>query len=277
MQPEGPVEGVEAIAPVAQPCPTVDAEPAFLTSPSPPVAVPLSVANASEPPSIRETVASVSSPSSTGEPKSPLTSPQTVDADKPLADVPRTLAASPVTKALNGLADSRAEPDTAAHEPALLPTAARQPQASAFAYRETPCSETSHSDVRTDVPIAASLAPLTPVAVVPVTLNSSPAPTLPVMLPPGLPPLVQATTEADEIGKSLDTKDLVSSAGMEAHGGITDGNMDSQHAPTRKSPTTGTGGVVWSSNLKIRCHRCFNLSDTVTSLRLLITCQHTAK
>ncbi|XP_040926724.1 eukaryotic translation initiation factor 4 gamma 3 isoform X14 [Betta splendens] len=239
-QPQGPLQGVEAVAPVTQPSPTVETEPSFHTSRSPPVAVPLSAANASEHPSIRETAASVSSPSSTAEPKSPLASPQTVNTDKPLADVPRTLSASPssVTKALNGLADSRSEPDTAAHEPALLPTSALQLQTSALACRETACSEMLHSDVRTDVPIAASLAPLTPVAVVPVTLNSSPAPTLPVMLPPGLPPLVQATAEADELSKSLDTKDLVSSVGIEAYGGITDSNMESQHAPTRKSPTT---------------------------------------
>uniref|UniRef100_A0A4W6DAS7 Eukaryotic translation initiation factor 4 gamma 3 n=1 Tax=Lates calcarifer TaxID=8187 RepID=A0A4W6DAS7_LATCA len=93
--------------------------------------------------------------------------------------------------------------------PSLMPPAALQPQASAPAYREASSSETLPSDVRPEVPIAAALAPMAPVAVVPVTLTSSPAPALPVMLPPGLPPLVQATTEADEPSKSLDTKDLV--------------------------------------------------------------------
>lgn len=249
VQPEGPMERLEAIASVTEPSSTVEPEAPFPTSLTAPITVPLTVANASECSSARETAASVTCPSSsTGELKPSLASPQTVNTDKPLSDVPRTLPASPspAPKALNGLADSRTEPDTAAHEPALLPAAALQSQASAPSYRETSSSETLPSDMRPDVPIAASLAPMAPVAVVPVTLTSSPAPALPVMLPPGLPPLVQATTEADELSKSLDTKDLVSRVGTETHGGITDSKTESQQqAPTRKSPTTGTGAVAF--------------------------------
>uniref|UniRef100_A0A3Q0RYY1 Eukaryotic translation initiation factor 4 gamma 3 n=1 Tax=Amphilophus citrinellus TaxID=61819 RepID=A0A3Q0RYY1_AMPCI len=166
----------------------------------------------------------VSEPSPALEPELPF--PASL-ADKPLLDTPRTLAASPLLapKALNGLAESGTELDTQAHEPSL------QPQTSAPAYREVSSSETLPSDVRPEVPIAATLSPMAPVAVVPVTLTSSPVPTLPVTLPPGLPPLVQATAEADESSKSLDTKDLISRGGAEAHGGITDSKTESLQQP----------------------------------------------
>uniref|UniRef100_A0A665XDA9 Eukaryotic translation initiation factor 4 gamma, 3a n=1 Tax=Echeneis naucrates TaxID=173247 RepID=A0A665XDA9_ECHNA len=207
-----------------------------------PVTVPLTVANASERPSARECAPSASSHSSTVvEQKSTTVPPQTPNTDKPLSDAPRTLAASPALtpKALNGLSESGTELETAAHEPSLLPPTALQSQASTPAYREATSSETLPSDMRPEVPIAAALAPMAPVAVVPVTLTSSPAPAMPVMLPPGLPPLVQATTEADEPNKPLDTKDLVPRAGTEAHGGITDSKTESQHqALIRKSPIT---------------------------------------
>ncbi|KAM8757375.1 eukaryotic translation initiation factor 4 gamma 3 isoform 4-T4 [Acanthopagrus schlegelii] len=241
VQPEAPVERLEANTPVSEPCSTVEPELPLPASMTAPATLPLSVANKSERPSARESTASASSPSpSVGEPKPSLAPPQTPNTDKPLSDAPRALAASPAPtpKALNGLADSVTELDAPAHEPSLLSSAALQPQASAPAYREASSSETLPSDVRPEVPIAAALAPMAPVAVVPVTLTSSPAPALPLMLPPGLPPLVQATTEADELSKPLDTKDPPR-VGTEAHGGITDSKTESQQqALTRKSPTT---------------------------------------
>lgn len=91
------------------------------------------------------------------------------------------------------------------------------------------------------MPIAAALTPMAPVAVVPVTLTSSPVPALPVMLPPGLPPLVQATTEVEELNKSLDTKELAQRVGAELQAGVADGKVDPQQQTlTRKGPTTGT-------------------------------------
>ncbi|XP_023125566.1 eukaryotic translation initiation factor 4 gamma 3 isoform X12 [Amphiprion ocellaris] len=241
--PEAPLERLEANAPVSEPSPTVEKELLIPSSLTAPVTLPHTVANTSEHPSARECTASASSPSSSvGESKPSLAPPQTPNTDKPLSDSPRTLAASPslAPKALNGLADSGTELDAPAHEPSLLSPAALQPQASAPAYRETSSSsETLPTDMRPEVPIAAALSPMAPVAVVPVTLTSSPIPALPVMLPPGLPPLVQATTEADELSKSLDTKDLIPRVGTEAHCGITDSKAESQQqAFTRKSPTT---------------------------------------
>ncbi|XP_030584963.1 eukaryotic translation initiation factor 4 gamma 3 isoform X2 [Archocentrus centrarchus] len=238
VQPEAPLERLEANTPVSEPSPALEPELPFPASLAGPVALPVAVANTSERPSARESPASASSPSascSAVESKSSLAQSQLPNTDKPLLDTPRTLAASPLLapKALNGLAESGTELDTQAHEPSL------QPQTSAPAYREVSSSETLPSDVRPEVPIAATLSPMAPVAVVPVTLTSSPVPTLPVTLPPGLPPLVQATAEADESSKSLDTKDLISRGGAEAHGGITDSKTESlQQALTRKSPTT---------------------------------------
>ncbi|CAJ1050159.1 LOW QUALITY PROTEIN: eukaryotic translation initiation factor 4 gamma 3 [Xyrichtys novacula] len=213
---------------------------------SAPVTLPLSAANKSERPSVRESTSSASSPSpSLGELRPSLASPQTPTTDKPLSDAPQTLAASPAPKALNGLADSGTDLDAPVPEPSLQSTASLQPAVSAVsapAYREAPpSSETLPSDVRPEVPIAAALAPMAPVAVVPVTLTSSPAPALPITLPPGLPPLVQATTEADESSKTLDTKDLVLRAGTEAQGGINDSEPEpepQQQALIRRSPTT---------------------------------------
>lgn len=245
VQPEAPVERLEAKAPVTEPSSAAEPELPFPASVAAPVTLPLSVANNSERPLARESAASASSPSSSsssvGEHK-PASSP-TLNTDKPLSDAPRTLAASPAPKALNGLADSGTELDTLAHEPSLRSLAA--PQTSAPTYREASSSETLPSDVRLESPVtaaaaAAVLAPTAPVAVVPVTLTSSPAPALPVTpLPIGLPPLVQATTEADEPSKPLDTKALVPRAGAEAHGGITDSKTESQHQTlAMRSPTT---------------------------------------
>ncbi|KAI4827908.1 hypothetical protein KUCAC02_031265 [Chaenocephalus aceratus] len=236
VQPEAPVERLQAKAPATEPSSPVEPElpsPALMSAP---VTLPLSVANNSERAPAKESTASASPPSpSVGEHKPP----QTTNTDKPLSDALRSPAASPAPapKALNGLADPGAELDTP--EPSLLHSAAPQPQASAPAHRETSSSDALPSNVSPEVPVAAALAPLAPVAVVPVTLTSSPAPALPVSLPPGLPPLVQATTEAEEPSKSLDTKDLVPRAGTEAHGDITDSKTEAQQqALSSKSPTT---------------------------------------
>lgn len=244
VQPEAPVERLEPSTPQTEPPSIIESE---LPSPAPliaPVSVSLPMASTSERPAARELTVSASSPSSSiGERKPssvpPLT--QTSKAEKPLSDAPRTLAASPVPapKALNGLADIGADQDTAGQEPSPLCPAALQQQASASSYKEA-SSETLPSDLRPEVPIAASLTPMAPVAVVPVTLTSSPAPALPAMPPPGLPPLVQATTEADEPSKSLDTKEIASGVGPELHGIMGDGKSDSQQQVlTRKSPNTG--------------------------------------
>ncbi|XP_041638609.1 eukaryotic translation initiation factor 4 gamma 3 isoform X3 [Cheilinus undulatus] len=242
VQPEAPVERLEAVASVPEPSSTVEPELPFPAGMPASDTLPLSVAIKSERPAVRESTSSASSPSpSLGEHKPSLASPQTPNTDKPLSDAPRTLAASPAPapKALNGLADSVTELEPPAHEPSPLPSASLQHPVSAPAYRDPSSSETLPSDVRPEVPIAAALGPMAPVSVVPVTLTSSPAPALPVMLPPGLPPLVQATTEADEPSKSLDTKELVSRPGMEVHGGISDSKTESQQqALTRRSPTT---------------------------------------
>ncbi|XP_047195243.1 eukaryotic translation initiation factor 4 gamma 3 [Hippoglossus stenolepis] len=239
VQPEAPVERPEANTPESEPTPPAsEPELPLPASLSTPVNLPLTVANSSERPSARESASSHLS--SVGEQKPSLAPPQPPNTDKPLLDAPRTLASLSVAapKALNGLAESGTELETAAQEPSPMPPAALQPQASSPAYREA-SSETLPSDMRPQVPVAAALAPMAPVAVVPVTLSSSPAPALPIMLPPGLPPLVQATTEADEPSKSIDTKDLVPRAGTEAQGGITDSKTESQHpALIRNSPTT---------------------------------------
>ncbi|KAM3621369.1 uncharacterized protein V6R79_010350 [Siganus canaliculatus] len=242
VQPEAPVERLEANAPVPDSCPAVEPELPFPAPMAAPASLPLSAASKSERPSPRESSASASSPSPlVGEHKPSLAPPQTSNIDKPLSETPRTVAAlpTPTPKALNGLADSGAELDAPAHEPSLVSPAALQTQASAPAYKEATSSDMLPSDVRPEVPIAAALAPMAPVAVVPVTLTSSPTPALPVMFPPGLPPLVQATAEADELSKSLDTKELVPRAGTEAHGGVTENKTESQQqALTRRSPTT---------------------------------------
>ncbi|KAM7006731.1 eukaryotic translation initiation factor 4 gamma 3 isoform 1-T2 [Tautogolabrus adspersus] len=241
VQPEAPMERLEASAPVPEPSSTVEPELPFTAAITAPVTLPVSVANKSERPSARESTSSASSPSPSLVERKPSLSPQTPNTDKPLSEAPRTLAASPAPapKALNGLADSVTELDPPVHEPSLLSPASLQPPVSAPAYRDPSSSETLPSDVRPEVPIAAALAPMAPVSVVPVTLTSSPAPALPVMLPPGLPPLVQATTEADEPSKSLDTKDLAPRVGTEELGGITDNKTESQQqALTRRSPTT---------------------------------------
>uniref|UniRef100_A0A3B3WGU4 Eukaryotic translation initiation factor 4 gamma, 3a n=1 Tax=Poecilia mexicana TaxID=48701 RepID=A0A3B3WGU4_9TELE len=231
LQPEAPLERLEVDVSVSEPSVSVEPELPFhaaaaATAVAPPTA-------ASVGPSAREPAASVAS--SAGENKSPIVAPHMPNTDKTLPDPPQTFDASPsaAPKALNGLADSGSELDAVALEVSLVPPA------SAPSYRDASSSESAPTDMRPEVPIAAALSPLSPVAVVPVTLTSSPLPALPVMLPPGLPPLVQATAEADEPSKTLDVKDLISRAGMEAQ---SESKMDSQQqALIRRSPTTGNG------------------------------------
>nr|XP_040060754.1 eukaryotic translation initiation factor 4 gamma 3 isoform X11 [Gasterosteus aculeatus aculeatus] len=242
VQPEAPVERLEAKAPVAELSSPVEPELPSPASMLAPVTLPSPAANHSERPSARESTASASPPSSAVEEHKPsLAPPQTPSTDQPLSDAPPSPAASPAPppKALNGLADCGTELDALAPEPSLQSSAALQPQASAPAPLEAASSEALASDVRPESPVAAALAPNAPVAVVPVTLTSSAAAASPAALPLGLPPLVQATTQVDEPSKSSDTKDLVPIVGTEAGGGITDSRAESQQqALTRKSPTT---------------------------------------
>uniref|UniRef100_A0AAQ4QE26 Eukaryotic translation initiation factor 4 gamma 3 n=1 Tax=Gasterosteus aculeatus aculeatus TaxID=481459 RepID=A0AAQ4QE26_GASAC len=225
VQPEAPVERLEAKAPVAELSSPVEPELPSPASMLAPVTLPSPAANHSERPSARESTASASPPSSAVEEHKPsLAPPQTPSTDQPLSDAPPSPAASPAPppKALNGLADCGTELDALAPEPSLQSSAALQPQASAPAPLEAASSEALASDVRPESPVAAALAPNAPVAVVPVTLTSSAAAASPAALPLGLPPLVQATTQVDEPSKSSDTKDLVPIVGTEAGGGITD-------------------------------------------------------
>ncbi|XP_068170639.1 eukaryotic translation initiation factor 4 gamma 3-like isoform X2 [Antennarius striatus] len=234
VQPEASVVRLEASTSATEPFSIVEPELSFPDAMAAPATLLLSVANKSDHSSARDSSASASSPSpSTGEQKPCLTPLQTPIVDKPLSDTAHTLAASPAlaSKALNGLADIGMELDTPVHEPSLLAPPVLQAQSSSVVYREV--TEALPVDVRPEMPIAAALTPLAPVAVVPVTLTSSPAPALPVILPPGLPPLVQATVEANELSKSLETKDRITRIGTEAHGDIT-GSV----ALTRKSPTS---------------------------------------
>ncbi|MEQ2190693.1 hypothetical protein XENOCAPTIV_005868 [Xenoophorus captivus] len=239
LQPEAPLERLEADVSVSEPSTSVEPELSFHASLTTVVALPPTAANAS--PSARKSTASVSS---SGESKSSLVASHMPNTDKTLPDSPQNFAASPsaAPKALNGLTDSGIDLDVVAHEPSLLPPAALHPPAPAPAYRDASSSETVPTDMRPEVPIAAALSPLSPVAVVPVTLTLSPLPTLPVMLPPGLPPLVQATAEADEPSKTPEVKDLMSKGELEPQGGISESKVESQQqALTRRSPTTGNG------------------------------------
>ncbi|XP_034021749.1 LOW QUALITY PROTEIN: eukaryotic translation initiation factor 4 gamma 3 [Thalassophryne amazonica] len=238
VQPEAPGERLECSAAVAEPSTSVEPELPFSSAVTAPVPLPV-VTNTSERPSPREFTASGSIPSSSvGEHKPSPTPPQTQtsNTDISVSDAPQTLAAVLVQgpKAFNGFAEVGTELDSLGHKPPLLSPAALQSQACAPAY-----TESLPSDMRPEVPIASALTPMAPVAVVPVTLTSSPAPAFPAMLPPGLPPLVQATTEVDDPSRSLETKDITTRGGSEAHGCIVDGKADSQHlALIRKSPTT---------------------------------------
>lgn len=225
VSPAASVERLEANAPVPEHSTSGQLERSF---PAPLSTVPLAASNSSERLS--------ASPS-------PLVAEhkQIPNTDKPVLDPPRTLTPSPapLPKTLNGLADPVAELNMPAHDSVLLSSVVLSPQLSAPIYREA-SSEALSPDVRPEVPIAAAvLPPLAPVSVVPVTLTSSPASVLPMMLPPGLPPLVQATTEVEEPSKPLDSKDMCSRVGAEARSTVTDTKTESQpQANTRRSPTT---------------------------------------
>lgn len=225
VSPTASVERLEANTPVPENPSSVQPERSFS---APLSTVPLSASNSSE------RLSSSPSPQ-IAEQK------QTLNTDKPVLDPPRTLTPSPapLPKTLNGLADPVAELNMPAHDSVLLSSVVLAPQLAAPIYREAP-SESLPPDVRPEVPIAAAvLSPLAPVSVVPVTLTSSPAPALPMTLPPGLPPLVQATTEAEEPSKLLDSKDMCSRVGAEARSTVTDSKTESQpQANTRRSPTT---------------------------------------
>ncbi|XP_053267681.1 eukaryotic translation initiation factor 4 gamma 3-like [Pleuronectes platessa] len=106
---------------------------------------PPEAANSSELPSAKEPASSHLS--SVEELKPSLVPPQTLNTDKPLLDAPRTLAAlsGEAPTALNSLAESETELETAAVEPSLMPPASLQPQASSPAYREA-ASETLPAD-----------------------------------------------------------------------------------------------------------------------------------
>ncbi|XP_056129104.1 eukaryotic translation initiation factor 4 gamma 3 isoform X2 [Lampris incognitus] len=242
VQPELSQGRRESSATVTHPSTSVEPELPPSAQVAAPIAAPHPVASTSEKPSAVEPAASTVPSSSplVEEPKPPLVPPQTQTAKtEKVLEASHTLTASPASapKAMNGLADTKAEQDTPPQQPSPLPPATPQPQASAPASRETP-SETLPSDTRPEVPIAAALAPVVPLAVVPVTLTSNPAMAMPAP-PPGLPPLVQATAEAGEPSKPLNTKDLPSKAVTEAHVGMTDNKMESQQqALTRKNPTT---------------------------------------
>ncbi|XP_038871796.1 eukaryotic translation initiation factor 4 gamma 3-like isoform X3 [Salvelinus namaycush] len=238
-QPEPSMAWREASAPVTAPSPPVETE---LPSPAPvmvaPIPAPRPVAspNPIEQPSAVEPATPTPS---AAEPKTlpPTTHSQIPNTVEPLPEAPHTLAASPTLtpKALNGHADTGAELDTQAQEPSPLDSSPSppQPQASTPASRED-CSEAVPSEVRAEIPPAVTDS-IAPIAVVPVTLTSKPAPAFPAP-PPGLPPLVQATAEAS---KPADTKDVPLKAGTEAF--ITPDNKPEPQlqALSRKSPTTG--------------------------------------
>lgn len=225
VSPAASVERPEANAPVPEHSTSVQLERSF---PAPLSTVPLAASNSSE------RLSASPSPLVAEHKQIPTT-------DKPVLDPPRTLTPSPapLPKTLNGLADPVAELNMPAGDSVLLSSVVLSPQLSAPIYREA-SSEALSPDVRPEVPIAAAvLSPLAPVSLVPVTLTSSPAPVLPMMLPPGLPPLVQATTEVEEPSKPLDSKDMCSRAGAEARSTVTDSKTESQpQANTRRSPTT---------------------------------------
>ncbi|XP_072308295.1 eukaryotic translation initiation factor 4 gamma 3 isoform X6 [Eucyclogobius newberryi] len=228
------VERLEANAPVPEQSATVQLE---LSFPAPQTTVSLTASHSRL----------SHSPSPQGaEPK------QIPNTDKPVSDPPRTLTPSPVPlpKTLNGLPDPVAEEDMPAHEPVL--SSVLSPQLAAPDFREA-SSDILPPDVRPEVPIvAAVLSPVAPVSVVPVTVTSSPSPVLPMMLPPGLPPLVQATSEADGPRQPLDSKDVTPRVGTEARNSISESKTEFQpQVTTTTSPitviqTTSTIPKTWT-------------------------------
>ncbi|XP_024126411.1 eukaryotic translation initiation factor 4 gamma 3 isoform X4 [Oryzias melastigma] len=231
VQPESPVERLQAGTPASKPSSPDQPELPSLPHQAAPAPLPLSVANSVEGPS--ESPAPASSPSSSlGNSKTSLTPPQTLSTEAAAADRPPAAAVPlPVAPAaLNGLADSGNELDAASPEVAVLPPPGLQPQTPA--YRDASPTDSLPPDMRPEVPIAAALSPLAPVAVVPVTLTPSPIPALPVTLPPGLPPLVQAPAEAEELSETVNAKTSVR--------GEAEPSSSKTEPPSfsRKSPTT---------------------------------------
>ncbi|XP_061543106.1 eukaryotic translation initiation factor 4 gamma 3 isoform X3 [Phycodurus eques] len=234
LQLEAPPERLEASAPESETSSPVEPELAFPASQPALVALPPSAVDTDDRPP------STASFPCGGEHKQSSAAPCIPNADKSISDVPsRTLTVSPlpVHKAVNGVIEPDTEVDVTAPEPPLTSPSGACPLASSPAFQETSSSETLPSDVRPEVPIAAELAPMASLAVVPISLISSPVTALHVNLPPGLPPLVQATAETDETKKSLDRKDLVLNVGTEAPGGIAEDELQ-HNLFTRKSPTT---------------------------------------
>lgn len=233
VQPEAPAERPESSAAAPEPCPAADPEPPSAPTAAAPTTLPL--ACNSEPPSAREPAPSASClPSPGGEPTPSEPHPQSSCTDQS-PDSTRTLASppAPAPRALNGLADSAAELDSP--EPPLLSAAVDQASLS---------SEALPPDARPEVPIAAALPPMAPVAVVPVSLTSSPVPALPVVLPPGLPPLVQATAEVDQLSQPYDTKELAPRGGAALQAGLAEGKSEPQQQTLpRKGPPAGTVAV----------------------------------
>ncbi|CAL9704634.1 unnamed protein product [Knipowitschia caucasica] len=170
---------------------------------------------------------------------SPLdTEAKQMNADKPVADPLRTLTPSPAPppKALNGLSDPVDELDMPAPESVLL-SSLLSPQLSVSSFSS---SEILPPDVRPEVPIAtAVLSTVAPVSIVPVTVPSSPTPVLPMMLPPGLPPLVQATPEADGPRQPLGAIDVTTRGDTEARSSTSDNKTETQpQVDTRTNPKT---------------------------------------
>ncbi|XP_077386663.1 eukaryotic translation initiation factor 4 gamma 3 isoform X1 [Festucalex cinctus] len=233
LQPEAPLERLEASAPASETSSTVEPELAFPASQPAIVALPPTAVDTGDRPPSTATF-------SGGDHKHSSAAPYVPAADKPLTDAPSrtlTVSPSPISKAVNGLADPDTDMDVPAPEtPSASPSGAH-PLTSSPTFQETSSLETLPSDVRPEVPIAAELAPMATLTVLPVALTSSPVMSLRVRLPPGLPPLVQATAETDEPKQTLDGNDLVTRVGAEAPGGIAE--TEPQHNSfTRKSPTT---------------------------------------
>ncbi|XP_019712219.1 eukaryotic translation initiation factor 4 gamma 3 isoform X4 [Hippocampus comes] len=234
LQLEAPLERLEASAPPSEPSSTVEPELAFSASqPDLGALPPTAVDTGDQPPS-------TASFYSGGDHKHSSMAPCIPTAEKPPSNAPSlslTVLPLSISKAVNGVADTDTDLDMPATEtPSASPSSAHL-LASSLAFQETSSSETLPSDIRPEVPLAAELAPMATLAVVPVTLTSNPITALRVMLPPGLPPLVQATAETDEPKQPLDRNDLVTRVRAEAPGGVTEAEPQ-YNSFTRKSPTT---------------------------------------
>ncbi|XP_061147126.1 eukaryotic translation initiation factor 4 gamma 3 isoform X3 [Syngnathus typhle] len=228
LQPETPLERLEA----SQPSSTDEPELAFpAAQPALGVLSPTAVDTGDQPPS-------TASFCSDGEHQYSSTAPCIPTADNTLSDAHSrtpTVSLSSISKAVNGVADPDTDADVPSPEIPLASPSEANPLVASPSFQETSSLEISPSDVRPEVPVAAELSPMTSLAMV--TLTSSPVPTLRVSVPPGLPPLVQATAETDEPKQPLERKDLVTGVGAEAAGVVTEAEPE-HNSFTRKSPTT---------------------------------------